>query len=233
MSLKRRERRNGAVCAQPPSLLTGGVQKPTERIFALPTYYKGFRRASKEIRKIEPIRDLQKIEEMKKALYRPTLYYPDRDVFMFQLGINTGLRISDIIWTRAIDLRSKSHLIKRELKTGKVRMFLINEYFRPVVDNYIQDLDDYDYVFPTNRFGRMPITRVHAYRVLRTAAESVGLSHIGTHSLRKTFGYHHYRIHKDIQLLMMIFNHVYEADTLRYIGWSQELMDESVKDFYL
>ncbi|MNP29021.1 site-specific tyrosine recombinase XerC [compost metagenome] len=200
----------------------------------MPTYYPyQFRKTPKGIRIIEPIREIEKISAMKDALIHSTIYNPERNLFMFQLGINTGLRISDILWIRAVDLRSKSHLITRELKTGKRRMFLINEHFRPVVDSYIDGMADYDYIFPTNRFGNMPITRNHAYRILRTAAEQVGLDHIGTHSMRKTFGYHHYRIHKDIQLLMMIFNHQFEADTLRYIGWSQQLMDESVRDFYL
>ena len=56
---------------------------------------------------------------------------------------------------------------------------------------------------------------------------------IGTHSLRKTFGYHHYKQFDNIELLQKIFNHSYSAITLRYIGIEQDIIDESYMNFYL
>ncbi|MCJ2173246.1 hypothetical protein C7M22_00288 [Bacillus velezensis] len=50
------------------------------------------------------------------------------------------------------------------------------------------------------------------------AAEYVVLDNIGTHTLRKTFGYHFYRQTKDVAMLQEIFNHSDQRTTLRYIG---------------
>ena len=61
----------------------------------------------------------------------------------------------------------------------------------------------------------------------------MGLESVGTHSLRKTFGYHHYQKHKDVALLQELFNHSAPSVTLDYIGVNQDLMDETIKDFYL
>lgn len=57
-----------------------------------------------------------------------------------------------------------------------------------------------------------------AYKMLRTAAEYVNLDDIGTHTLRKTFGYHFYKQAKDVDMLQEIFNHSDQRTTLRYIG---------------
>ncbi|RJG23291.1 site-specific integrase [Paenibacillus thiaminolyticus] len=177
---------------------------------------------------IQPIRDLEKLGQIQERLARNP-----RNEFMFLLGINSGLRISDLLWLTVRDVRRGEHMVTRELKTGKVRRFFINEHLRPVIDEYIKGMHHDDYLFASNRWPRLPITRHAAYRILREAGESVGLHHVGTHSMRKTFGYHHYRMYKDVVTLMMIFNHREQSDTLDYIGWTQELVDESLKGFFL
>ena len=52
---------------------------------------------------------------------------------------------------------------------------------------------------------------------------------IGTHTLRKTFGYHAYQNGSSLELLMDIFNHSSKAQTLRYIG----ITEEQKKEVYL
>ena len=51
--------------------------------------------------------------------------------------------------------------------------------------------------------------------------------------MRKTFGYWHYQKYKDVALLQHLFNHANSAVTLRYIGVNQDIMDQSVSDFFL
>lgn len=80
---------------------------------------------------------------------------------------------------------------------------------------------------------KRPITRIQAYRILNTAAEKVGLDEIGTHTLRKTFGYHYYQKTKDVVMLQTIFNHSAPSITLRYIGIQQDEIDKSLEDFSL
>jgi integrase len=57
-----------------------------------------------------------------------------------------------------------------------------------------------------------------AYKILRKVAERFHLEEVGTHTLRKTFGYHFYQQTKDVAMLQEIFNHSSPAITLKYIG---------------
>jgi integrase len=50
---------------------------------------------------------------------------------------------------------------------------------------------------------------------------------IGTHTLRKTFGYHFYQRTKDVAMLQQIFGHSASSITLRYIGINDDMMDGS------
>jgi integrase len=68
---------------------------------------------------------------------------------------------------------------------------------------------------------------------LNTAADKVGLDEIGTHTLRKTFGYLFYQKTKDVAQLQELFNHSAPSVTLRYIGINQDVMDKAIDDFSL
>lgn len=69
--------------------------------------------------------------------------------------------------------------------------------------------------------------RQRAYKILNDVARSVGIKEkIGTHTLRKTFGYHAYNKGYDITLIQKLFNHSSPSVTLRYIGITQEQMDD-------
>ena len=73
------------------------------------------------------------------------------------------------------------------------------------------------------------ITQQHAWRVLTNAASACGLSYkIGTHSLRKTFGYMLYRKGKGIELIQGLLNHSSPEVTLAYIGITQDDKDEAI-----
>jgi integrase len=147
-------------------------------------------------------------------------------------GINLGLRISDLLQLRVKDVR-KQYVSLREKKTGKEKRIKINKTLRKALDLYIKDRDDQEYVFRSREGLNKPISRSSAYIILREAAEYVGLDSIGTHTLRKTFGYWHYKKFKDVALLQEIFNHSSPDITLRYIGITQDTMDKTMDDFGL
>jgi integrase len=94
-------------------------------------------------------------------------------------------------------------------------------------------MEDKEYLFKSQKGNNKPISRVQAYRILNNASEKIGLKEIGTHTLRKTFGYWHYQQYKDIALLQELFNHSAPSITLRYIGINQDIMDRTIEDFYL
>lgn len=184
---------------------------------------------------VEPIRDVKKIQEMKEAL---AYYGSERDVFLFNLGINCGLRVSDMLGLKKKDI--KDYTIKlREQKTRKQKQIPLY-HLKEDIDRYIQFLEDEDYLFKSNKLDSggndKPISRVQAYRILNHSANSIGLSEIGTHSMRKTFGYHYYKKTKDVALLMDLFNHSSQSVTLIYIGINQDtlnhLLTETMKDLY-
>ncbi len=183
---------------------------------------------SKGMQTVQPIRDKQQIDMMKAALLN-TSY---RNYFLFVMGLNTGLRISDLLPLRVQDVRGKSHIVMKETKTRKNKRFLINIELRNIILDYTIDLSDEDYLFPSKKTD-LPLKRVQAYKVLSQAASSVGIEDFGTHSMRKTFGFWHYTINKNVALLQDIFNHSSPDITLRYIGINQDIVDKSLEHFSL
>lgn len=177
---------------------------------------------------VQPIRDKAIINRFKSELLK-TGY---RNYMLFVIGINTGLRISDILSLKVSDVKDKTHIVITEQKTGKAKRFLINSMLHKDIDNYIEGMGDNDYLF-SSRKGDKPITRVQAYRVLNEVANKLGVEEIGTHTLRKTFGYFHYKQYKDVAILQDIFNHSAPSVTLRYIGITDDIKDKTIEDFYL
>lgn len=178
---------------------------------------------------VQPIRDKNQIEDMKNELLK--LGY--KNYLLFVVGINTGLRISDILNLKVYDVRDRSHITIKEKKTGKEKRFLINSQLRKDFEKYIHRMDNEDYLFQSRKGANRPISRVQAYRILNQASFKVGLKEVGTHTLRKTFGYWHYQIYKDVAILQDIFNHSAPSITLRYIGINQDIKDKTIEDFYL
>jgi integrase len=177
---------------------------------------------------VQPIRDLAKIDEIKIILKRQSY----RDYFMFIMGLNTGLRISDLLQLKVGDVRDRTHIVLTEQKTGKTKRFKINTNLSGIIAEYIAGQTDGAWLFPSKKTGE-PIGRVQAYKILNAAASLVGLDEIGTHTLRKTFGYHHYQQFKDVAILQSIFNHAAPSVTLRYIGINQDIIDDSIDGFSL
>jgi len=158
--------------------------------------------------------------------------YSDRDWFLLVMGINVGLRIGDLLKLHVKDVRNKSHIRIIEGKTKKRKKFPINSELREIINTYTKGMRDSDPLFKSYR-TKQNIGRVQAYRILNKAAAEVGLTEIGTHTLRKTFGYHFYKRYKDVALLQEIFNHSAPSITMRYIGINQDIIDEAVGGFHL
>lgn len=179
---------------------------------------------------VQPIRDRALIEKMKNIL----MHQSYRNYFLFVLGINSGLRISDMLPLKVGDVKGKEHIVLTEQKTGKYKRFPINTGLKKEIDAYTRGMDPEDYLFPS-RIGKKtrPITRYMAYKILNNAAEELGLGEVGTHTLRKTFGYHFYQEYRDLAVLKEIFNHATTQVTMRYIGINQDVIDKAMRDFKL
>lgn len=176
---------------------------------------------------VQPIRDFDKIEEIMRLLKADN----ERNYVLFLTGLYTALRISDILRIRVEDIQ-RDYLSIREQKTSKSRRIYLHPELKRALRSYIADKEPYEYLFRSREGGNRPITRAMAYKVLKDAAEEVGLDSIGTHSLRKTFGYWVYKDTKDVAALQKLFNHSNPEETLRYIGIEQDNVDSLIKNVF-
>ena len=173
---------------------------------------------------VEPIRKkscIKKVEDILKE-------HNKRDLLLFIMGINCGLRISDIVKLNVKDVKDKKYIEIFEKKTGKFKKFPLNSKVKPMIDDFVKNRNDDEPLFMTKFSNRLE--RVASYNILKDACKKAGLDiHVGTHTMRKTFGYHHYKKYKDVAMLQKIFNHSSPQITLRYIGIEQE---EIYKSYY-
>lgn len=189
----------------------------------------------------QPIRD-------KKDLLKFRNYYKEaepqpRNYALIVLGLNSALRISDLLSLRWSDLYSESssqyynHITVIEEKTGKHNTFILNESSREALEHYRHSLAEptgETYLFASQKAPHGPITRYQAFRVVKKAALSCGLKDcISCHSLRKTFGYYAWRNGIPPALLMSIYNHSSYEITKHYLCIDQLEKDEVYRKTYL
>lgn len=180
---------------------------------------------------VQPIRDPKVIESMKKHLKIRSL----RNYLFFCFGIYSGLRVSDLLSLKIGMVRDVTHVNIQEQKTKHRKKFIIHPEIRNDLDRYIAGKSDDEYLFPSrqvktkSRLRGQPIDRSTAYRMLNDVANEFELKEIGTHTMRKTWGYHLYRQDpRNLALLMEMFGHSEPTITLRYIGVTQEMMDAAI-----
>ena len=123
---------------------------------------------------VEPIRDMGTVNDI--ADYLKSQCY--RNYVMFVFGIYSGLRISDILRLRVRDVRGKKDVYIREKKTGKEKSFPINPELRPILNEYIKDKADYEYLIKSAKGENKAISRQQAYDILSKAGKKFGISKI-------------------------------------------------------
>lgn len=168
---------------------------------------------------VYPLKEKIEIEKMKRCLH-------GRDLLLFIIGINTSLRISDIVKLKREDFDNE-RLILREKKTGKMKYIYINDSIRKAIAELAPTSG---YLFPSRKRDSsgdlQPITTTQAHRIIKAAAKRAGISYnVGSHTMRKTFAYHAYKNGTDLALLMRVLNHSSQAETLRYIGIERKAQD--------
>lgn len=176
---------------------------------------------------VQPIKNKRDIELIRRQLN-------ERNRLMFAIGINTALRISDILPLKVRDV-SDDYIFVIERKTKKSKRIRINDSIRKAVRDLVpSNASPDDYLFPSRK-GDAPIGRVQAWRILNKAADLAGIHGLrfGTHSMRKSFAYHAYKSGVELPLLMRVLNHSSERETLRYIGIEAEDIDEVYIDICL
>jgi integrase len=154
------------------------------------------------------------------------------DIWSF--GINTALRISDLLSIRMETLTSNTLTLK-EAKTGKTRVITLNGPAQEVIRRRQQSYPSDVYLFQAkaNRAAaEKPVDRSTVARKFKEIGEIVKIP-LGTHSMRKTRGYQMYRAGVQIEKICKVLNHSTPSMTLRYIGIEKQDIQDTYTDFEL
>ena len=179
-------------------------------------------------RKMSPIKDLRKVE----GFLRLAQSHGEKYYVIGKFQLNTGLRIIDVLKIRVSDImlpsfRFREHLTLKEKKTGQDKQIKLNDELKRCLKAYVSfnGLSYNGFLFPGRKDGTH-ITYYQVWRVFTGIAEQLSLENFATHSLRKTWGYFSYKASKhNIALIMAMFNHDSERETLKYIGIDQDEKD--------
>jgi len=140
--------------------------------------------------KVSPI-PADSIEKVKRLLDNP------RDYALFVIGINTGLRASDLTRLRLSDVTGRDSILIKQRKTRRNVKIAINQAVSEAIERWKEDNPNAPpnaYLFYTTKRGHgrnydKPITPDHVGRLVRQWCKAAGLrGHYGAHSLRKTRG---------------------------------------------
>jgi len=178
--------------------------------------------------RVDPIKSVKDIKAIKKLLHDNP-----RDLCLFTLGINTNLRASDLLRITAgmvKDLKYGDELTLKEKKTGKHRRITLNKSAIASIQALLESrpYEDQEAIFVGQR-GRLTVPSIN--RLVKAWCRSINLiGNYGSHSLRKTFGYHQ-RVSFGVSVpqLMVVFNHSSQRETLEYLC----IQPEEVKSIYM
>ena len=177
--------------------------------------------------KVDPIKKRKDIDSIKKLLANDP-----RNSALLTIGINTNLRASDLLRIQVGQVRDLSpgdEIELKERKTGKPRRITLNKACVQAIQRLLasRSYADEDLLF-TGQRGPLTVPSVH--RLVKGWCRAINLrGNYGSHSLRKTWGYHQrVTFGVDIPRLMVCFNHSTQRQTLDYLC----IQPEEIKDVY-
>ena len=176
---------------------------------------------------VDPIRDVKAIKRIKALLADNK-----RNLALFTVGCNTNLRASDLVKITAGQVRhlkDGDDLVLKERKTGKDRRITLNKTVYEAIQGLLagQALGDHDPLFRSQRGEELTVSSIH--RLVKSWCRDIGLKgNYGSHSLRKTFGFHARKAGLSLPVLVELFNHSSQRQTLAYLG----IQPEEIRDAY-
>ena len=204
---------------------------------------KATKQEPRKVRKVEPIRDKKVIRETLEALSMDRSQAGERRYLLFASGIYLGRRVGDLLKLSVGDVKGKENLAIAEEKTGKTASMAINKTLQAIYRERLLDRDPAEPLFASSRVNprtgkREAINKRTALRDIKQVAKIARLPddyRIGTHTMRKTFGYWYYKTFGDLATLMTMFNHSKAEVTLIYIGITDDQLRmafRKTKDLY-
>jgi integrase len=181
---------------------------------------------------VEPIREVVCIKRIEKMLAANP-----RDLLLFVLGINNGLRLKDLLNVICAQLRNTSegdYFEVRETKTGKTNVMVVNAPVAVAVKKYFKaypDRNGDDYVFFSQKTGRA-ITSAYGGDLIQQWCRDAGCKgkRFGAATLRKTWGYMARTQHGVAwSSITARYNHSSPSVTRAYLGFSRDEIVELLR----
>lgn len=179
--------------------------------------------------KVEPIRDLSAIEDLKNLLSKNS-----RDFCLFTLGINTAFRASELVSIKVgqvVHLKPSDKLTVKQSKNGKSRTVTINDKAFDAIQRCLIDHPHKDNPFAPLLYSKTTGKHLKPNTVskyMKAWCKTIGIAgNYASHTMRKTWGYHAYRnqYHQPesqqtrhvIAELMVAYGHATERQTIEYL----------------
>jgi integrase len=176
---------------------------------------------------VDPIREPKCIEAILGLLKDKP-----RDLLLFTLGINNGLRTCDLLRLKVGQLRNlkPGDTIKiKESKTGKTNVLAVNKKSHRALQQYLNQVEpgDDDWLFPSQKGGH-PLQTQRVRAIIKQLTGAIELKgNFGAHTLRKTFGYMQRTVYRvSFEVLCKRYNHSSPAVTMRYLGIEDKEVNE-------
>lgn len=182
-----------------------------------------------------PIKDIDKIRDIQDYLRIRS----KRNYVLFILGISTGYRAGDLVKLQVRDVKEALKYGYFEILEGKkvnsrnirkenikARKVTIIRKLKKILQDYIANMEDYEFLFKSRKGTNCHITVAHVSRILQEAGSYFGLNNITAHSMRKTYAYTIYMENdKDIVAVKEMLGHSSPEITKRYLGLDREVYD--------
>lgn len=165
-------------------------------------------------RKTSPITDKNIIKQIKRGYIKNN---NNRDLLLFILSINTGLKITDILKLKVKDVKGKDYL-----NLPKGIEFPLKKSVQNLISKVIEKKTINSYLFASSNGKK--IDRSNLWRNFKAICEELELrDDISLESWRKTFGYNFYIKYKDLLFLQWYLGHTSPQQTMEYIGVQESL----------
>jgi len=154
---------------------------------------------------------------------------------LISMGSFWGLRISDLLRLKWVDVLGKDEFVMVEKKTSKSREIKINDQLQRHIADCHSQINPHDlsnHIFLSQKGSVFSIQRINI--IFKTLKERYNLNvqNFSTHSMRKTFGREIFTksgVNAELALVKLshLFNHSNTAVTRRYLGISQEELKQT------
>jgi len=183
------------------------------------------------IKEIEQVYDIQDYLKVKSY----------RNYILFILGISTGYRAGDLVKLKVRDVKDALDIGYFKIMEGKKinsnnireknrkpREVIIIDNLEKKLQDYIKDMEDYEYMFPSRKGGHIKVKRVS--EILKEAGDIFKMKRISAHSMRKTYAYRIYETNgHDVLAIKEMLGHSSIEETKAYLGLDREVYDNYSK----